>query len=301
MSRLFPALNLPTTVVGSYPVVQGRGLLRIFDPLRMALEIAVEDQISAGIDIISDGQVRGDMIHTFTSRLPGIRGQEVIGRVQPADHPITLSSTKYALTQHRFVKGIVTGPSTLAHGLRIATPTYRERGELVIDLAAALADEAAALEKAGACILQLDEPIFSTGAADLAIGREALRIITSRLHVPVCLHVCGDLGEVIDSLRGMPVDILDLEFSKNSGNREIVSGRDFEGHMVGYGCVDSADPVVESVTIIKERILEGIDIFGPEKILIDPDCGLRMLPREAAYQKLSHMVTAARECRALFA
>ncbi len=117
MNRLVPGLILPTTVVGSYPVVPGRGLAGMFDPLRHAAKTAVEDQLLAGIDVISDGQVRGDMIRTFTSRLPGIRGQEVIGRVQSADHPITLSDTKYALTRHRLVKGIVTGPSTLASSM----------------------------------------------------------------------------------------------------------------------------------------------------------------------------------------
>lgn len=297
MIGLVPGLILPTTVVGSYPVVPGRGLAGLFDPLRHAAKTAIEDQLLAGIDIISDGQVRGDMIRTFTSRLPGIRGQEVIGRVQPADHPITLSDTKYALTRHRLVKGIVTGPSTLAHGLRLATPMYRGREDLVMDLAAALAEEVAALAGAGVCVLQIDEPIFSTGAADLDVGREALRAIISRVHVPVCLHVCGDLGGIIDSLKKMPVGILDLEFSKNPGNREIMSGSDLGERMVGYGCVDSSDPAVESTAVIKERILGGIEIFGPEKLLIDPDCGLRMLTREAAFQKLSHMAAAARECR----
>ena len=75
---------LATTVVGSYPVVKGGGLKSLFDPLHAAVETAVADQIGAGIDIISDGQVRGDMIGAFTAKLPGIREQEVIGKIQPA-------------------------------------------------------------------------------------------------------------------------------------------------------------------------------------------------------------------------
>ena len=62
---------LPTTVVGSYPVVKGGSLRNLFDPLHSALETAVADQIKAGIDIISDGQVRGDMIQKPLSCLSG--------------------------------------------------------------------------------------------------------------------------------------------------------------------------------------------------------------------------------------
>ena len=175
---------LATTVVGSYPVVKGSGLRSLFDPLHTAVETAVADQIAAGIDIISDGQVRGDMILAFASKLPGVKGQEVIGKVQPASGPITVGDTKYALEKAPKVKGIITGPITLAHGLHISTPMYRNKEELALDLAAALVPEAKALEAAGVTLLQIDEPIFSTGMADLAIGKQAIEIIKiGRAHV----------------------------------------------------------------------------------------------------------------------
>ena len=88
--------------------------MSLVDPLKHAVEVAVADQVAAGIDIISDGQVRGDMIHAFTSHLPGIRGSAVVGKVQPARQPITVTDTKCALSRHPKVKGILTGPSTLA-------------------------------------------------------------------------------------------------------------------------------------------------------------------------------------------
>ena len=102
---------LATTVVGSYPVVKGGGFMSLFDPLHPAVETAVGDQLAAGIDIISDGQVRGDMIGAFTSHLPGIREQEVIGKVQPAAGGITVGDTKYAISRAPKVKGIITGPT----------------------------------------------------------------------------------------------------------------------------------------------------------------------------------------------
>lgn len=292
---------LPTTVVGSYPVVKGSGLFARMDPLKHAVEVAVADQIGAGIDIISDGQVRGDMIRAFTSHLPGIRGSSVVGKVQPARQPITLADTKYALSRHPKVKGILTGPSTLAHGLVLETPFYRNKDELVLDLAQALAVEAGYLQEAGVRLIQIDEPIFSTGAANIAVGREALNAIAGRLRVPVCLHVCGSLANTIDDILRANVAVFDLEFANNPGNLEVLSAKDLHGRMIGYGCVDSADPAVESIETIRKRIEAGIDVFSPGAMLIDPDCGLRMQARDAALGKLKNMVAAAGEARAEYA
>lgn len=284
---------LPTTVVGSYPVVRGGRFQALLDPYRLSLETAVADQRAAGIDIISDGQVRGDMIRAITSLLPGIKGQKVTGLIRAPSRPITVSDTQYALSVHSKVKGILTGPSTLAHALQIATPAYRNRNELILDLAQALAVEARHLEETGITILQIDEPILSTGAADLKVAQQAVGIITSVLRVPTCLHVCGDLSHVIDDILKIQVRILDFEFAHNPSNLEILSVRDLKGRMIGFGVVDSASPDIEPVEQIARNIRKGVDAFDPGLLLIDPDCGLRMHTRETAFAKLKHMVSAA--------
>jgi 5-methyltetrahydropteroyltriglutamate--homocysteine methyltransferase len=288
---------LATTVVGSYPVVKGGGLMSIFDPLRPAVETAIGDQIAAGIDIISDGQVRGDMIGVFASKLPGIREQEVIGKVQPATGGITVGDTRYAISRAPKVKGISTGPTTLAHGLHISTPMYRNKEELVPDIAAALLVEARALEAAGVALLQIDEPILSTGIADLAVAKQAVDMITAGLRTPVCMHVCGNLGNVIDELLKFNVNVLDFEFANNPANLDLLSRRDLAGKMIGYGCVDSTTDRIESAAEIRKRIEKGVEIFDPKIMLIDPDCGMRMRTREAAYAKLKYMCDAAKEVR----
>jgi 5-methyltetrahydropteroyltriglutamate--homocysteine methyltransferase len=288
---------LATTVVGSYPVVKGGGLMSFLDPLRPAVETAVGDQLAAGIDIISDGQVRGDMVSVFVSHLPGIREQEVIGKVQAAAGPITVADTKYAISKAPKVKGIITGPTTLAYGLHISTPMYRNKEELVPDLAAALLAEARALEAAGVALLQIDEPIFSTGIADLAVGRQAIDMITAGLHTPVCMHVCGGLGNIIDELLKFNVNVFDFEFANNPANLDLLSRRDLTGKMLGYGCVDSTTDRIESTAEIKKRIEKGLEIFDPKILLIDPDCGMRMRTREAAYAKLKYMCDATKEVR----
>jgi 5-methyltetrahydropteroyltriglutamate--homocysteine methyltransferase len=297
MKRLLPDLLLPTTVVGSYPVMTGKGLSAIIDPYRQAVTTAVGDQIAAGIDVISDGQVRGDMVKMFTSALPGIRGNEVIGPVLAASGPITLKDTRYALTRASRVKGIITGPTTLSFALHISTPAYRNRDDLAIDLARALAQEAGYLQEAGVTIIQFDEPILSTGAASMGAAREAIEIITRGLHIPISLHVCGNLQGIVDQLIEMPVDILDLEFSKSPENLAICSDSDFGDKMVGFGCVDSSRPEIEEIDQIRGRIETGFTAFSPEQLLIDPDCGLRMLERHAAFEKLVRMVRAVKEVR----
>ncbi|MDD3407467.1 MAG: methionine synthase, partial [Methanomicrobium sp.] len=156
---------LPTTVVGSYPAVRGKGFKSILDPYSHALETAVNDQIAAGIDIISTGQVRGDMITSLTSQIPGIREQRVTGLVKPAQKPMTADDTRFAVSKHPKVKAMLAGPSTISHALKIDTPVYRD--ELILDLAQIIAVEASRLETLGIAIFQIDEPILSTGAADI--------------------------------------------------------------------------------------------------------------------------------------
>ena len=288
---------LATTVVGSYPVVKTGGLKSFFDPLAGAVETAVADQIGAGIDIISDGQVRGDMISAFTSKLPGVREQEVVGKIQPASGGITTADTKYAISKFPKVKGIITGPTTLAHGLHISTPMYRNKEEVALDLAAALVVEARSLEAAGVTLLQLDEPILSTGVADLAVAKQAIELIGSSVHIPICMHVCGNLGNVLDEILKFNVNVLDFEFSKNQDNLDILSRRDLTGKMLGYGCVDSSSEEVETVAELRRRIQKGVEYFDPKILLIDPDCGMRMRSRESAYWKLKNMCDAAKEVR----
>ncbi|WOF15722.1 methionine synthase [Methanoplanus sp. FWC-SCC4] len=288
---------LPTTVVGSYPAVRGKGLKSIINPFAGALETAVSDQINAGIDIISSGQIRGDMITSFTSQIPGIKNQTVSGPVLPSPKAITADDTRYALSRHPKVKAMLAGPSTISHALKIETPNYRNRDELVLDLAQVIASEASKLESLGITIFQIDEPILSTGIANMNTAYEAVNAITGVLRVPTCLHICGNIENVLDDVLKFPVDILDFEFSCNKDNLEAVSKKEIADKQIGFGAVDSSDTEIDSMETIVKRIEKGVDIFGPEKLLIDPDCGLRMHTREVAFAKLKNMVSATDKVR----
>ena len=298
MQSFIPETILPTTVVGSYPAEPRRTLHSLFDPFHGAVITAVDSQIQAGITIISDGQVRGDMIGVFASKLPGVRGSDVIGRVMPPDQAITIRDTAYAVRQHPSVKAIITGPSTLAHGLHITTRQYRSRDELIPDIASALAVEAQGLAKTGAVMLQIDEPILSTGATSLDTAKKAIRTITESVSIPVCLHACGTIAPIIDDLIGLPIQVLDFEGTQNPDNLASFSGKELNNRYIGYGVVDSSTPVLESLEEVKMRLWKGIDILGPERILPDPDCGLRMHTPENAYAKLTRLTSAVSEVRA---
>ena len=302
LTTLFSKLPLlPTTVVGSYPAVSAQTRWKraqyITDPLKASVNTAVQDQINAGISIISDGQVRGDMIESFSSKLPGIREKNVVGSVKPATHYITTTDTKYALTKHPFVKGIITGPSTLTYGLHLQTFSYRNKKELTLDITTALLHEAKGLVQAGVSILQLDEPIFSTGVCDLASGKEAIQRFRNEIPLPLCLHVCGPIHTIIDEYVSMPVDVLDFEGTQEAENFSVLSQKDLMGKYIGYGCVDTTKPVLESVPEIILRIERALEYIPPQQILLDPDCGMRMLPHDIAYEKLVRLCTAARSVR----
>jgi 5-methyltetrahydropteroyltriglutamate--homocysteine methyltransferase len=174
---------------------------------------------------------------------------------------------------------------------------YRNREELALDIAAALAVEARYLEAAGVTLIQIDEPIFSTGVADLAVGKQAIDLIVGAIKVPTCMHVCGGLENVIDDILKINVNVLDFEFSKNPANLGLFGSRDLAGRMIGYGCMDSTSEAVETVAEIKKRIEKGVEVFGAKTMLVDPDCGLRMRSREAAFWKLKNMAQAAKEVR----
>jgi len=96
----------------------------------------------------------------------------------------------------------------------------------------------------------------------------------------------------------MPIQILDFEGSMNAENLASFSGKDIRDRYIGYGIVDSSSPHLESVEEVKRRLWKGIDIMGPERILPDPDCGLRMHTPESAYAKLTTLTSAVTEVRA---
>jgi 5-methyltetrahydropteroyltriglutamate--homocysteine methyltransferase len=292
-------MKLTTTVVGSYPTAPTKKELMqsVYgkDPFFKSIEEAVGDQVAAGVDIISDGQTRGDMIRIVTQRVGGFVDEGGVVRVVDELYrkgDIVTEEFKHAkrIAGGTRVKGILTGPMTIA--IFVKNEHYRDRRDLVLDLAGIIADEASKLAGAGAEYVQIDEPVLSAGG-DLELGLDALRLIAGKAKT-LALHVCGDVTVCYPKLLEYPVQILDHEFSKNPGLLEALTRYDFDKRL-GYGCVDSKSEEVEKISEIKERIGLALKHFDKEDLLIDPDCGLRNLTRESALKKLKAMVQASRE------
>ena len=112
------------------------------------------------------------------------------------------------------------------------------------------------------------------------------------------MHACyGDFSTIYPDILDFEVDQFSLEFANNDyESLEIFSEYEFTKE-IGYGCVDVHDSEVESVKQIKKDIKKGFDVFDPEKMWINPDCGVKLLPRETAYKKLRNMTKAAEELR----
>ncbi len=315
------------TVVGSYPVVVGKpetlvekikDKLGMFDKYDYAIEKAVIDQLNAGIDILSDGQVRGDMVEIFVSNLYGFEGKRVVNKIEYTK-PITLKDIKFAndvLNKHtknnnkhkKSIKGILTGPCTIASSVRVENYYSDNKDEnLIYDLANALKREAEAIQN-HVSMIQIDEPILSTGLYNLDTARRAIKKITENLKVPVAMHVCGNVVNIYDELNTFNVDMLDHEFASNKKNLDILENIDKK---VGFGCINTKLKTVESVDEIKGLIMEGFEILKNNNlfmemkgnmvdklnnyVMIDPDCGMRLLPLDVAQNKLKNMVIASDE------
>lgn len=315
-------MNIITTVVGSYPIDNFKAesfndkitkSLGLYDPYKQAIENSVKSFVRSNIDIICDGQVRGDMVKIFASK---INGFEIIdntayikGKITPAAHPISVKDlqiafkiaksldSKYKLNasledifnhEVKGIKGVLTGPTTLIHSSMI-DKFYNSRENAIYDMAKALCVEAQELEKAGACAIQIDEPFISTGAEDINVSKKAVEMVSESVDIPVALHVCGDLKDVLSDLLKFKVDALDFEFSGMPQNIDTLrkTWKKNSKKLIGIGCVNTKIDKIDKIEDAKTTLKEVLKIINSEKIIIDPDCGMRMLPKEIAEGKLN--------------
>jgi len=130
--------------------------------------------------------------------------------------------------------------------------------------------------------------------ADLEAGIKAVNIVTKNIETPA-MHVCGDIRPIFKKLLEANVAILDHEFARSKNLEAMDKGLiEAHGKIIGYGCIDTTTNNVETVDQVEKTIRAGIEKIGKKNMWIDPDCGMRMRTRDAAYQKLASMVEAVR-------
>ncbi len=318
----------PTTIVGSYPLMpeaaeairkRKRGEIdeeTFHELVKPAIKAVIEDYIWAGVDILSDGeQAREDMVVYFAERMGGYRGGDwvrifdnvyfrkpIIAEKLHYIGPMAVMDWEYAtsVAQGRPVKAIFTGPYTMIDWS--FDLVYGDRREAVLEMAKVLRKEIEEFAKRGAKFIQVDEPALSTRPyrEEAELLKEALEIMFKGIEAKKIVHICfGRIEKILPYALEFPVDQLDLEF-KNSGFRLLPYLKEYGyDKELGYGVIDVHSTRVEPVKEIVEDIkrLLKLDVLSPEKIYIDPDCGLKRLPREIARQKLRNMVEAARIMR----
>lgn len=304
-----------STVVGSFPASESSPsnfkdkLLSSFgayDLFKEAIKSSVIAQLDAGVDIISDGQVRGDMVSIFTKYIPGMKIEDgntfIVGKIRNPTQEISIKDLLYAkkvmteyyggnIPEGKGIKGIITGPNTIIHSSRIQS-FYKNKEDAIIDLAHSLKVEVDAIaKKVEPVYIQVDEPFLSTGMVDMKVAREAIGIIKDGLDVPLAMHVCGLLNDAFKDLATFDIDILDMEFAGNNVNLGVLEENAYllKDKKVGFGCVDSSVNEVDDVSDVEELVSKAIEIVGKDNLILDPDCGLRRAPKDVAFEKLRLM------------
>lgn len=292
--------KIKTAVIGSYPVIVDNieVMNGYFNQTEISwnkyIESATNDMVDAGIEMISDGQTRDPFVNIFTRKLKGCRIRdriEIIDKVE-FNGPITIEDQKFVrniIPKDKQLIGLITGPFTLTKSS--VDQFYNDEKELAFDFAKALKKEAELLQKQ-VDLISIDEPFFSMELPDY--GKELIEIITKGLSCSTRLHICGDVSKIITEILEMPVEIISHEFKASP--KLFDSFKDFSvSKNICLGSVRSDDSRVESVDEIVEHIRKGIDVFGDNISQLAPDCGQRMLPRDAAFQKLKNLVKAGDE------
>lgn len=333
-------LLLPTTVVGShaYPswfmtaldaIKNGDyGITDEREAFDDAVIAAILDQERAGVDIISDGEMRRwYFVQSFYQHMQGIERQPDLRKVgvYGYDMPpryrvveqITVPDGLGIVEEYQYAHQVairplkVTCPGPLTLGIHIQlhdTSVYKDRLELTWEFASVVNREFKALVDAGATFIQIDEPSYAiipgTPKDYLDIYNTAVEGVKAKL----ALHICfGNLGSrprgprryatLFPTFEEARADQFVLEFA-NREMREIEQVREFCGEReVGLGIVDIKSFYLEPAAEIADRIREALQYIPPEKVYINPDCGFFQLPRWLTVKKLQRMVEGAQIVR----
>jgi len=319
---------LPTTVVGSYPVPDWMERLKtdyfrgrmshtqLADLHEMAIKAALRDQELAGIDIVSDGELRRDNdIDYFVARLPGVAianaakdfyfdyYEATLPRPlpEPDGTPLRLADDFAFAAAHTSapIKFSFTGPFSLSRHLR--GKAYADNRELVLAIARLLHAEASALAGRGASLLQIDEPFLAGHPDQVATAVEAINVVAKDVEVTWALHVCygnryarplwqGHYDFLFPAVLDAAVDQLVLEFARKGYEDLPVLAKSGWDRDVGLGVIDVKSTVAETPLQVADRIRRALDIVPADRLVINPDCGLRHVPGPVARAKLAAMV-----------
>jgi 5-methyltetrahydropteroyltriglutamate--homocysteine methyltransferase len=331
---------LRTTVIGSYPQpewlvdhellkkhgvprVRAHEIWRIPEPFleeaqNDATLVAIRDMERAGIDIITDGEIRRESYsNRFATALDGldldnteqiltqagrtVQVPRVTGKIRRA-RPLEVADMVF-LRQNtdRLAKITLPGPFTLA--MQARNHFYKDDEEMAMDFAAAVNEEARDLEAVGADVIQVDEPwVRQDPAAAKRFAVKAINRALDGLKVTKAVHLCfgygfivpGDkpntypfLGELSDSI----ADQISVEAAQPRLDLGVL--KDLGPKTIMLGVINLATNDIETPEMVADRIRAGLKHVSAERLMPAPDCGMKYLPRSVAFGKLQSLAAGA--------
>ena len=332
--------GIVTTVVGSYPQpewlidrerlgerlpprVRARELWRVPEPFLEqaqddATRLAVADMERAGVDVITDGEMRRESYsNRFATALAGVdldepgvaldrTGHEnpvprVVGPVRRT-RPVETRDVEFlrSLTDRR-IKITVPGPFTMAQ--QAQNDHYPDDRSLALAYAEAVNEELHDLKAAGADLVQIDEPYLQARPeAARAYAIEAINRALDGIEGETVLHTCFGYAHIVhdrlpgypflDELAGCSATHVSLEAAQPGLDPALL--RALPGKTIVLGVLDLGAAEVETAEAVAARLRRALDVVPPERLVAAPDCGMKYLPRERALRKLEAMVAGAR-------
>ena len=335
---------LPTTLVGSYaqpewlidraklagrfpPRVRAKELWRIPEAYLAeaqddATRLAIKAQEEAGLDIITDGEIRRESYsNRFATALEGIDLDNpgvaldrsghpnpvprIVGKIR-RNGPVEVADLRF-LRAHttRMAKMTVPGPFTMSQ--QAQNDCYPTLAEAAMDYAEAVNVEIKDLFAAGADVVQIDEPYMQArpGPAEeygLAALNRALEGVSGTTAVHICFGYAAIIHErpsaysFLPQLKGCRARQISIETAQSKLDCAVL--KELPEQKIILGVLDLSTPDVETPQTVAERIRRALVHRSPEDIIVAPDCGLKYLPRDSAFGKMKAMVEGARLVRA---
>jgi 5-methyltetrahydropteroyltriglutamate--homocysteine methyltransferase len=338
---------LPTSLVGSYAqpdwLIDRQKLAGRFPPRVRAKElwrvapefldqaqddatlIAIRDQERAGLDIITDGEMRRESYsNRFATALEGVDIDNpgtaldrsghpnpvprVTGKVRRM-RPVEVRDLEFLRANtDRMIKITVPGPFTMSQ--QAQNDFYKDEQEMVLDYAAAVNAEIKDLFAAGADVVQIDEPYMQARPEKARkVGLAGLIAALDGVHGTTAVHICFGYAAIIHQrpegysflpeLASSPVQQVSIETAQSKLDCAVLSS--LPGKTIILGTLDLSDMKIETPETVAARIRRALPYVPAERIVVAPDCGLKYLPREVAYGKMCAMVEGAKIVRAEFA
>ena len=311
------------------PRVRAKELWRIPEPWLAeaqddATVMAIRAQEEAGLDIITDGEIRRESYsNRFATALDGVDIDNpgtaldrsghpnpvprIVGKIRRR-HPVEVEDLQF-LKRHtsRMVKITVPGPFTMSQ--QAQNDYYRTDEEAALDYAAAVNEEIRDLFAAGADIVQIDEPYMQARPEKARqYGLKALVRALDGVRGTTAVHICFGYAAVIHQrpsgysflpeLAGCDCQQVSVETAQSNLDCSVLAK--LAGKKIMVGAIDLSDMTVETPETVVARVKRALPYVRPENVIIAPDCGMKYLPRDAAFGKMRALAAAAKILRQEF-